>query len=663
MHPAADRSLQQSSNHSVSSPSSKALPPFPAFPSSPPSAPLLHFHPPTSAPHMYLHPDHLTAAHSGPGHHLQDHTVLHTQLPLTFPCADAADGDGGDDDGARVGYFEVRLLDVGKKGELFVGLLSADSQAVDPQLIAELKARAQPSGAASAASAAPAPLFSAQSLASASPPLSSALPSLPYSSSSQRQLGSEHPLSVAIQLHTGRLYSVQHAKGLPFLPSFGAGDTIGVGFVFAALSASPSSSFSSNASNLHSPNGSLFAPSSLSSLSSSASAFPAPSIPASSLTLSSYLFFTKNGKLLADKEVSMDHVHLTPCSAAVAPLSSLFFPALSFHSPSESVVGNFGQSPFAFDLSAFEAELRERETRLRREVEYEKALMLPMIKEYLLWHGYDGTLQVLEESEGAELEARVRWTASGTAPRSAGGKDGDDGVRRSVQVRGRIRQLIQASKVDEALALLRQHYPSSARRGLILFLLHSLHFIAILTSPHPPPTPGLSRPMRALLYARQHLATVKAGSEQEQLLPRITGLLALREEDWEGNELMGSEWREHVADRVNEEMVRIDRSGNSTQRREGEGAGEGEEERTRAEGEGRSEGRDSDGMDVDETDKVNWVEVSEGDGDSVIGSAVEVLIAQLLAVDAVWRHQRPLLPRQTAWDEANKRAEWWLEQR
>ena len=114
-------------NHSLTT-SAHSLPPFPSFPPSPPSPsspsspPLLHFHPPTSAPHLYLHPDHLTASHSGPGHHSQDHTVLHTHAPLTFP---APSPDSDEEPAPSLAYFEVQLLDAGKKGELFVGLINA----------------------------------------------------------------------------------------------------------------------------------------------------------------------------------------------------------------------------------------------------------------------------------------------------------------------------------------------------------------------------------------------------------------------------------------------------------------------------------------------------------------------------------------------------------
>ena len=284
----------------------------------------------------------------------------------------------------------------------------------------------------------------------------------------------------------------------------------------------------------------------------------------------------------------MDHVHLTP-STRYAPSPSpphpsppLYFPALSFHSPSESIRANFGQSAFSFDLSTFAAELREREGKLRREVEVEKALLLPLIKEYLVWHGYDGTLAVLEESEGAELEAKARWKGEGGGV--GGGKVGgkglreeDDGLRASVQVRGRIRQLIQASKVNDALTLLRLHYPATLRRAVIVFLLHSLHFIALLTSPHEGSGGGSpSQAMAALTYARQHLWGGRGGRGEEQhLLPRLMGLLALRPEEWEGNEWMGSEWRERVADRVNTEMVRLDRAKARGVRRGGDGQGGG----------------------------------------------------------------------------------------
>ena len=517
---------------------------------------------------------------------------------------------------------------------------------------------------------------------SASPVLGSSaapLPSTPsYSSSSQRQLGSEHPLSVAVQLHTGRLFSQQLAKGLAFLPCFTTGDTIGVGFVYAALTATPSpSSSSSSASSpagLHGSAAPLFTPSSLLPLSSSASsAFSAPSIPPSSLSLSSYLFFTKNGKLIPDKEVSFDHVHLTACApltpSSTPTLSTLFFPALSFHSPSESVQANFGQSPFLFDLSTYAAEMREKEVRVRREVEYEKSLLLPLIKEFLIWHAYDGTLQVLEESEGADTVARAHHqTQPGTraAPNDSA-KTEIEGLRKSVQARGRIRQLIQASKVDDALALLRSHYPATMKRSVIHFLLHSLTFIAILSSPQE--VKGASPPaLQALMYARQHMWKGTEGREEMELLPRLMGLLALKEEEWEDSEWMGSEWREKVADRVNEEIVRLERQ----QRRGGAHSAsanatvDSKEEKPRpmpvSAAEMKDEGEEVDGMEVEEGE-VGYAGELKGGVEAPLGSAVELVLAQLLTVDHLWRQQRPLLPHTASPEEDVQRALQWLEQR
>ena len=697
-------------NHSLLT-STHALPPFPSFPpspssssSSPPPTPPLRFQPPTSAPHLYLHPDHLTASHSGPGHHSQDHTVLHTNLPLTFPPTPS---NTDDDPSPSLAYFECQLLDAGKKGELFLGLINAASPAVDPQLLAHIRAPPKPHSSLHVLPLPP----------PAPAPASASVPVV-YSSSQQRQLGSEHPLSVAVQLHTGRLFSVQlavqQAKGMAFLPAFATGDTIGVGFVYAALTAntsppSSSSSSSSSPSTLH-PTTSSFSssfPSSLLSLSSSpsSSAFSSPSLPPSSLSLSSYLFFTKNGRLIPDKEVSMDHVHLTPSfplpslstpsphssQHAPPPPSPLYFPALSFHSPSESVRANFGASPFAFDLSTYAAELREREGKLRRDVEVDKQLLLPLIKEFLVWHAYDGTLAVLEESEGAELEAKARWKGVGGGGSEGGGvnrggvggkENEDDGLRGSVQVRGRIRQLIQASKVDDALALLRQHYPATLRRGAIVFALHSLTFIALLTSPHEGGGGGggSAQAMAALGYAREHLwggTGGRGGGLEGELLPKLMGLLALRKEEWEGNEWMGSEWREKVADRVNAEMVKLDRKKGERERgqvRGGEGQGgrgggvEGQGVKRVGVGGGdvmKDDGDDGDGVMVKEEEGGGHREDGEEDEEGApMSSAVELVMAQLLALDSVWRMQRPLLPHAALHEEDDQeRAACWLEQR
>ena len=140
-------------------------------------------------------------------------------------------------------YFELKLLNAGKRGEVFVGMCTGDSPAIDPQLIAAIKegkVRDGPldkrrNGGGSEVEEEekdeveeeiieiPAPSLATdrlwqhqttttQSPASLSQPATSAA-SAPYSSSAQRQLGLEHPHSFSIQLTHGRLYSMQHAKG------------------------------------------------------------------------------------------------------------------------------------------------------------------------------------------------------------------------------------------------------------------------------------------------------------------------------------------------------------------------------------------------------------------------------------------------------------------
>ena len=758
-------------SHSAATAVSTSHPAVSSFPLSPPflpptatssSQPLLRFHPPTSSPHLRLHPDHLTVSHTGPGHHTQDHSLLHTQLPITFPARhrqhdydeDDGDGqqadddmtqqqqeeeqqeDGGDeeeqqaddaaeeeDDDVSVFYFEVSLLDAGKKGELFVGLMTAESSAADPQLIAELssaeaKARGRTRGDAvtrvslsSLTSAAPSalPAFSSPSSLLPSSSSSSAASSAAsgalapsasaYCTSSQRQLGFEHPQSVAVQLTTGKLFSLQLPKGVTFLPPFAAGDTIGIGYVHAALTAAPpaasaASSSSSTAGLLSSSSSSLFSPSPLSSLSSSSSssAFSSPSVAASALTTSSYLFFTKNGRLLPEKEVSMDHAHCAPLPSSVSPLSSLLFPALSFHSPGESVVANFGQHPFLFDLPAWRAEARERTARLRAEVECDKAVMLPLIRDYLLWHGYDGTLRVLEESEGAEQDVRGRWTGGaeggGAAAADIAGSAEDEAVRRSLAVRGEIRQLIQSSKVEDAMRRLQQLYPAVLRLPTVRFHLQALQFINILTDPHSPPpsssssssSPAVSSSvLRALAYARDVLMA-NPGSLQSPVLLRLMGMLAQAEGGWSECAMAGMDWREEVADLVNERIIRQERwrsrtvrppaaaeekkagaeeqRGNgSTTARSSSGSQDAHENggssrkagKREADASSSSSRMDIEGQEVatrghEQEETEEQQDAEPDDDEAATGSVVELVLAHLLALDAVWNSQRPSLP-------------------
>ena len=714
-----------------------SLDPLPFFNPSRPLLPL-RFHAPTSAPHLRLQPDHLTATHVGPGNHPADHSLLHTERPITFashPHSHSQQQQANAMEAAvELFYFEVKLLNAGKRGELYVGLVTGDSPAIDSQLtqaIREGKVRGganrrhTPSGHAAEANGSKAERheedeedeeeqeafapssterssWMAQSSAAApsaaslsQPAAASTASSTPYSSSAQRQLGLEHPHSFAIQLTHGRLYSQQHTKGLSCLPSLAAGDTLGIGFVHNALTSTAAQSGMGGVNGVAAV--------------VSATGASAQPLSASSLHVQSYVFFTKNGRLIPDKELSMDHIsalqalHSQPLTAKPSPLAALLFPAVSFHSPSESVQATFDPAFVLFDVAQYEAELRDRRLQLLLAVEDGRSGLLSLVREYLLCHGYDGTVRVLDESEVVEVDARLRWAATTSASAESGepfsaadrlaATTSEAALRRSLRWRGVVRQLIQSADVEGAVRALRQHCPAVLRRPTVRFHLHSLQFINLLTTPSSttaaqsdgsaPLVASSSPVLVALHYARCHLSRFLHTASLQPTLGRLLALLALSPSQWSASGLSGLEWRERVADTVNAATLQEiahnkqhtatathnghgSTAGNSDSMEDGEERVEEQVGRSTRDGrEAHSAGRNGMEMEreelfADEESGISREEKAEEEkeeenaelGSDLHGSRLEVLLAQLLAVDTVWQQQRPTLSSQPLFAQA-----------
>ena len=704
----AEQQQQQQQQRVWVSPS-MSLEPLPSLAVPSQCASPLRFHPPTCAPHLRLQPDHLTVTHVGPGNHSSDHSLLHSARPLVLESQPSG-----------VLYFEVKLLSAGKRGELYVGLATGDSPAIDPQLVAAIRrgklgdgahnrragadlARAeeeQPEGeeddreryvsGSTAAATQPTDRFwfqqptasQPQPAASLSQPsAAAALSATPYSSSAQRQLGLEHPHSFAIQLTHGKLFSMQHSKGLSCLPPCAVGDIFGIGYVHNALTSTAVSSAAAGVS------GGVAAV--------TAGGSSAQPLTASSLIVSSYVFFTRNGRQVADKELNMDHINALlaqsnlPFSTSPSPLTALLFPAVSFHSPSESIQAIFEPSAFLFDVAQYEAELRDRRLQLLAAVEDGKSGLLSLVREYLLWWGYDGTVAALDESEVVEVDARLKWLSVGGGGGEAGKSTvadklvatSESGLRRSLRVRGRIRQLIQSADVEAAVRQIRHHCPAVLRQPTVRFHLHSLHFVNTLTTqPTPaaqqaaPPLLSSSSPvLAALQYGRRHMSRFLHSASLAPTLASLMALLAMSPAQWSGSGLTGLEWRERVADIVNTAILQhlahapthsisAPYNGDSTRTAaaDSDTMDDGEERMEKREkgesqqggGDRRSEAKN--GMDV-EADELFGAEDSdseqhevaadsEDEADSELhGSQLELLLAQLLAVNSLWQHQRPSL--------------------
>eukprot|EP01026_Neomeris_dumetosa_P049301 TRINITY_DN4289_c0_g1_i5.p1 TRINITY_DN4289_c0_g1~~TRINITY_DN4289_c0_g1_i5.p1 ORF type:complete len:443 (-),score=41.97 TRINITY_DN4289_c0_g1_i5:664-1929(-) len=141
------------------------------------------------------------------------------------------------------------------------------------------------------------------------------------------------------------------------------------------------------------------------------------------------IFFTKNSQYLG-VAASIDHV------GVIAEL----IPTIGLHSKFEQVEVNFGDQPFKFDLEGMiEEEMRvEREQVEKKQVTSRDLHMI--IRDYLLFHGYQHTLEKLDEvcGLGQHQLDNVR-----------------QGWQEGLQIRSKIRGHIVQDEVDAAVDILR----------------------------------------------------------------------------------------------------------------------------------------------------------------------------------------------------------------
>jgi len=139
-------------------------------------------------------------------------------------------------------------------------------------------------------------------------------------------------------------------------------------------------------------------------------------------------------------------------------ISGIFYPTVGLHSPGETIIANFGQKPFKFDIEGMISEQQEKMMTQLNEIPIHVGDVHSLIRNYLLHYGFEETLQSFESAGGTTSENSMLF--------------------KSLQNRKRIRQLIMDGETEKAVQLINQLYP-----GLLgtysgaNFLLQCQHFI------------------------------------------------------------------------------------------------------------------------------------------------------------------------------------------
>jgi hypothetical protein len=259
------------------------------------------------------------------------------------------------------------------------------------------------------------------------------------------------------------------------------------------------------------------------------------------------VFFTRNGRHLGaafqlspsewSKAAAMQDGGM-PRSMLARPVDvrMQLYPAVSLHSKGEQVRLNFGAQPFVFDVAAYAATERAQMQKQISALPFDRALMMPLVRSYLLHQGYEKSVNALTQlSEGAltsgSSSSVPASAASATAAPSAVPQSRHDEVAAcTLQARHSIRQLVEAGDMERALDEAEALAPTLWTRTKIKTIacplsvtsLHlrllSFRFLSLLRSDSP------TRDEAALLYAQHHLwsfqtsKNVRVRAAVEQLL-------------------------------------------------------------------------------------------------------------------------------------------------
>jgi len=84
----------------------------------------------------------------------------------------------------------------------------------------------------------------------------------------------------------------------------------------------------------------------------------------------------------------------------VAIDAAQYYPAISLHSPGESVKFNFGAEQFKFNIDALRDQEQERMEGLVENTEVERSLILNLVRQYMIHYGYADSVKALDTYGG-----------------------------------------------------------------------------------------------------------------------------------------------------------------------------------------------------------------------------------------------------------------------
>lgn len=302
------------------------------------------------------------------------------------------------------------------------------------------------------------------------------------------------------------------------------------------------------------------------------------------------VFFTHNGRNLGaafhlkpDEWTRVDHK--APDVRQPSARSIDFYAVVSLHSKGEHVKLNFGQTPFMFDVAAFEDSERQRVQRQISAIPFDSTLMLPLIRSYLLHQGYEKSLEALRDMSGgvggdtsqaahapnghdASMKDAAASSASAAAPVTAAASSSSSSPQTrhdvvaalTMQDRRVIRDLIESGDIETAMVAIQKLAPAlwsqpdltSLSSPLTAQQLHlrllSLHFISLLSST------SATRVLDAISFAqRQLLPFQNCGDDSLRVeVERLMGLLAYPDvQSSPLAHLLSDEYRADTATHVN----------------------------------------------------------------------------------------------------------------
>ncbi|GIL63043.1 hypothetical protein Vafri_17192 [Volvox africanus] len=251
------------------------------------------------------------------------------------------------------------------------------------------------------------------------------------------------------------------------------------------------------------------------------------------------LFFTKNG---------------TKLKVAYRPVRAGLYPTIGLHSKGETVLVNFGQKPFVFDLEGMLAEEKAAHRAAIDRIPVSPGITHEIVRQYLLHYGYEDTLRAFDEAAGLIEEAQQPATAVEGDAASAAFADPAYAASALV-LRSRLRSCLMAGDVDGALSLLSEHCPvvmSDAKRfGEVHFQLACQKYIELVRC---------GRVEEAVQFAQSTMSQLRGPSpaSMESSLRDVVALVAYQNPEASPlAHLLGREQRDAVADAVNAAVLTV----------------------------------------------------------------------------------------------------------